>query len=525
MVVTQISELGKDQNWENIITGKISELGTPEFRTNNSGIETGNFLDLKLTDTVQTETRLLLAIALSAENLSSGRGWPDAVHILLERLGNITGVSRAWIFQILELTSDYILQDYTFEWARPGYAQIGLPAFANFTSNVHLPFYKDLVDSRLRGEWQKVTTAKMEPCWLKENQQKQGILSMLTIPIFVEGIWWGVLGFDDCEREYAWNYPQIASLKIAAHLISVAVVLDRLKTKRKQYDILHSITSCSSWEYDFKKVNFWCSADLFQLDPGAANNIYFPLRKILRKIHPDDCKPFLKSVMHYLSLQNESFRWDIRLLMNDGNYRWFEIIGDISRNQNGQLEQFAGIAVDIHQRKKHEFAAEEQAKTDPLTQLANRRAFFAQAGQEIARVRRYPGQHFAVLMLDIDHFKKINDRYGHLNGDLVLQKLGKFLRNEIRTTDLAARYGGEEFVLLLRETDGSYARLLAERLRKNIAAMKIDIEGRFIHFTVSIGVAEYHSNDCSIEDVIERSDSALYRAKGHGRNWVEIVSS
>jgi two-component system cell cycle response regulator len=163
------------------------------------------------------------------------------------------------------------------------------------------------------------------------------------------------------------------------------------------------------------------------------------------------------------------------------------------------------------------------ATTDPLTRVLNRRALLDRLNAEVDRARRYDSS-LTLLLLDLDHFKQINDTAGHLAGDTVLRQIGALLEEAIRKVDIVARYGGEEFVVILPETlsDGGVA--FAERLRERIAAESFDVgAGRAVHLTVSIGIATFPSPlVSSTEDLFARADEALYRAKSGGRNQVKI---
>ena len=128
-------------------------------------------------------------------------------------------------------------------------------------------------------------------------------------------------------------------------------------------------------------------------------------------------------------------------------------------------------------------------------------------------------------MLDIDHFKKINDEYGHSAGDSVLKELGKLLLSEIRPGDIASRYGGEEFILVLYNTDAKTAKERAETIRKSVSLMKVKYEGSDLKdITVSIGIAIYPQDGTSGTELIALSDKALYSAKNSGRNKVALFS-
>ena len=164
---------------------------------------------------------------------------------------------------------------------------------------------------------------------------------------------------------------------------------------------------------------------------------------------------------------------------------------------------------------------ESLATTDPLTRVLNRRALLDRLTAEIDRARRFSSA-LTLLLLDVDHFKQINDSAGHLAGDSVLRQLAALLEEAVRKVDIVARYGGEEFVVILPETASDGAEVFAERLRDRIGTQAFDVDAdRPMHLTVSIGIATFPSTRvASTEDLFARADEALYRAKAGGRNQV-----
>ena len=157
------------------------------------------------------------------------------------------------------------------------------------------------------------------------------------------------------------------------------------------------------------------------------------------------------------------------------------------------------------------------AETDFMTGLMNRRSFLAVADDAVAFCRRYK-RNMATLMIDIDHFKKINDTHGHAAGDDAIKRVSEIVSQSIRTTDKAARFGGEEFVVLLREIDQETAVLLANRIRTSIESATVRHGDIVIPITVSVGLALFDERDRDVQDVIERADQGLYVAKKTGRN-------
>ena len=161
------------------------------------------------------------------------------------------------------------------------------------------------------------------------------------------------------------------------------------------------------------------------------------------------------------------------------------------------------------------------ALTDPLTGLQNRRSLFELGRVEFARAQRMK-RPFCCMMLDLDHFKQVNDEYGHLVGDQVLQEFAKRCKNSVREVDLVGRYGGEELIIILPETDRKTSMQVAERLRACIAARPITIFDKEILVTVSIGVATQDENTTDLETLLARADQAMYIAKHKGRNRVAM---
>jgi two-component system, cell cycle response regulator len=161
------------------------------------------------------------------------------------------------------------------------------------------------------------------------------------------------------------------------------------------------------------------------------------------------------------------------------------------------------------------------AHVDPLTQLLNRRALIVKLVAELERVRRYNAP-LSVLMIDVDHFKLVNDTHGHLAGDQVLEAIGTLLSRAARTVDTVARYGGEEFAIVLPETGEQGAVAFAERLRTKIETNPFAIgRGQDLHLTISVGVTTFPgAAGNTAEDLLDSADQALYRAKQDGRNLV-----
>jgi diguanylate cyclase (GGDEF)-like protein len=182
--------------------------------------------------------------------------------------------------------------------------------------------------------------------------------------------------------------------------------------------------------------------------------------------------------------------------------------------------------LDITERRRMDDELRVLATTDFLTGLPNRREFMRRLADEQDRLRRDIGGCAAVLLLDVDHFKRINDEHGHAAGDAVLRQLAELMREGQRKIDMPGRIGGEEFAILLPGTGLDDAAVYAERLRQRVAAtpMRLDGDaGRTVAVTVSIGIAVVAGKDASGDAALVRADQALYCAKHGGRNRVELM--
>jgi diguanylate cyclase (GGDEF)-like protein/PAS domain S-box-containing protein len=214
-----------------------------------------------------------------------------------------------------------------------------------------------------------------------------------------------------------------------------------------------------------------------------------------------------------------SFRGELEYYRKDGSIMTGELQVIPHRDATGQVIELIGVTRDISERKAFEAELRNFAVTDGLTGVWNRRQGTELLAADLAA--RRPGQALSLLMLDIDHFKAINDTFGHQAGDHVLIEIASRLRRSLRGNDMVARWGGEEFIVLVRDCALPDAGRLAENIRAAIAEVPFGPMGRI---TVSIGAAEARDNE-NLQAWLDRADQALYRAKRAGRNTVAAESN
>lgn len=235
--------------------------------------------------------------------------------------------------------------------------------------------------------------------------------------------------------------------------------------------------------------------------------------------HPDDLKLDLDLVQELLSRKRLTYQIEKRYFHKNGQIIWILLSAAVVHDAEKNIKYFIAQIIDITERMELLSQLEQQAHQDYLTGLYNRRFFISQGEREVSLAQRFK-QPLTLLMLDIDHFKLVNDTYGHKIGDIVLKNLSILLKNKLRAIDIIGRLGGEEFAIILPKTSLIEARYTAERLREYIIETPVKIDNKAISYTISIGIAVLNDQDSTIDQLLSKADSALYQAKREGRNKV-----
>jgi len=244
-------------------------------------------------------------------------------------------------------------------------------------------------------------------------------------------------------------------------------------------------------------------------------------RRLFDLVHPDDLERLMAEEAR-ANREGSIFDCEVRMVLPSGKVRWLHLSARPNVIEPGLSAVWSGFMLDITETKKLEEELRQLATIDPLTGLANRSHFLRQVDQEMGRFLR-SSRRSAVLMLDLDYFKHINDTHGHAVGDGVLQDFARRIGALLRSVDLFGRLGGEEFCILSPDTDLAGGKALGERLCKAIAAQPVVLNGHPISYTVSIGVTEFRVGDQVFEPILARADGALYQAKRSGRNQVAAM--
>ncbi|HWR30325.1 MAG TPA: sensor domain-containing diguanylate cyclase, partial [Negativicutes bacterium] len=281
-----------------------------------------------------------------------------------------------------------------------------------------------------------------------------------------------------------------------------------------------SLAQIGDWEIELGSKQVRASAEACRICGIVQASPDLSLQTILQVICKADISR-LELSLNALLENDEMFDVEFKIHQADnGLEKSIHSIAALERGPRGIPLKITGILQDITERKRLEEALQYQATIDGLTGIFNRSHFMARANEELQRIHRYGGT-CVMLMLDMDHFKLVNDSFGHAVGDTVLQRVSALSKEATRTTDLLGRIGGEEFAILLLETDIANASQIADRLRQTIQDTVFVVEeGVQMPMHVSIGVAEHCSEKEQLSELLIRADKALYRAKSEGRNRV-----
>jgi diguanylate cyclase (GGDEF)-like protein/PAS domain S-box-containing protein len=242
-----------------------------------------------------------------------------------------------------------------------------------------------------------------------------------------------------------------------------------------------------------------------------------------QEIHPED-RERIRAVFQRTVATGIGERAEFRFVLRDGRFRHIESEGRAIHDAKGNVSGVIVVSRDITERRRMESELRELAITDPLTGLPNRRHFLARLDEELARIQRIAHQCTAVLMVDLDNFKQVNDRFGHAAGDEALKHFAALTRAELRKIDSVGRIGGEEFAIVLPGAGPTAAEVFASRLCRKVAESTLVLNDQVIRLTVSIGVAAMDAADADTAVSLKRADQALYRAKASGRNRVEVCA-
>ena len=345
-----------------------------------------------------------------------------------------------------------------------------------------------------------------------------GVQSFLLVPVFTGGNWWGALGVGDGKANREWSRVEIDALRTLADIVGAAIahtrdlteIADAGRIVESGSTMLYRLGSKSPYAVEYVSRNIErYGYTQSQLLSGAES--------FMGLVHPDSRSAILTNIADIVSKKARDASCEFRLRIPSGSYIWFENRMHPVFDASQKLEALEGILVDVNDRKIAQTEMARLTFTDLLTALPNRTAFM-EGLQKAFDAAKEGGEPFAVLYVDLDNFKDVNEALGHSFGDALLEAVARQLADGMREGDQIARVGGDEFaVILSRVADRTAIAALAGGIIGSITA-PYSIGSSQLHMTASMGISIYRDKLTKPEDILREADLALFEAKATGRN-------
>ena len=313
---------------------------------------------------------------------------------------------------------------------------------------------------------------------------------------------------------------------VALHDVSAHKEVQKdLEEAHDRYDLVTRGLHDGLWDWDLRSEAVYYSPRWAQLLGYHEFELGKSLDEWLQRVHPEDFERLKADLYSHLEGLSRVLHVEHRVLQKDGNYEWFLATGSSLRDERGKAIRLAGSLTNIHKRKQYEESIVFVASHDRLTNLPNRDHSIQRLEEVMAKSERRSDHLYAVLFLDIDGFKQVNDMLGHDVGDRLLTDVGRRLKRCIRTGDLAGRLGGDEFILILDElTDSSDTMRVAERVREDVEQASLELELN-VRISTSIGIALGQGSYETPDELLRHADHAMYQAKRDGGARAVIYDS
>ena len=366
------------------------------------------------------------------------------------------------------------------------------------------------------------------------------VYSLLHIPLFARGVPLGVLSVDNRTTHRSFSAADEAKLLSLADYASVALenaglyekaqqeITERhraeaaLRQSQERYSLAVEGSKDGIWDWDMKTQQVYYSSRWKTMLGYLEEEISSSVNEWFNRVYVEDRSALSEAIRAHIRGETSHFENEHRLRHKDGRYRWYHARGLVYHDSQNIALRMAGSLTDITERKLAEEKLIHDARHDTLTNLLNRTTIVDQLRMAMDRLDRRPDYLFAVLFIDLDRFKDINDSFGHSVGDQLVIAVGKLIKEIIRPTDSVARLGGDEFVILLEDIrDVSDATRVAERIRQELRTQDL-LYGRQLFVTASTGIVLSTSGYNNPEDLLRDADIAMYRAKANGRDAFEI---
>ncbi len=322
--------------------------------------------------------------------------------------------------------------------------------------------------------------------------------------------------------EHTRDRLQVALRSAAEQLQKRRKVERALRESKERYSLIAQGTNDGLWDWDLRADEFFYSPRWKSMIGFSDGDISDTPAEWFKRVHPDDRQRLELEIAAYLKAGESTFETEYRILHKDGNFRWMVCRGLAVRDEENRAFRMAGSQTDITARKTTEQQLFYDASHDPLTSLPNRALFLERLETSIRAARRRPDFLFAVIFMDLDRFKVINDSLGHLVGDRLLKSVADRLQQCLRAVDTVARLGGDEFAILLHGVkDLNAASRTADRIRHKVN-QSFMLAGREVFTTASMGIVVNTPEYSQADELLRDADTAMYRAKMRGKDCREV---
>jgi diguanylate cyclase (GGDEF)-like protein/PAS domain S-box-containing protein len=461
---------------------------------------------------------MLEALNQAAQTLLQSVHWSPVMPEVLRALGEAAGVDRVYLFANHAAEDGALLTSQLHEWCGADIGpQVDNPALQGVPyGEAGLGRWADLLG---RGEVIQGDVADF-PEAERSLLAPQGVVSLLVVPVRVDDEWWGFIGFDACRARREWGREEVRLLCTAAEGLGAAIRRERYEQQLQQSALVFENTVESVIITD-------AEARILDVNPAFTEITGYSREEAIGR-KPD----IIKSERHDLDFYRAM--WSV--LLRDGLWR-----GEIwDRRKNGESfparltisavtgqtdkpSHYVGVLTDLTAIRETQDKLEYLSQHDPLTDLPNRRLLAMQLGQAIKRAARADEQ-LALLFIDLDRFKDVNDSLGHPAGDELLQQVARRLQDSVRDEDQVARHGGDEFLVLLEQVNEAEGAAVAAQKLLNALAQPFRVGEHELLINASIGISLYPADGADAETLLRNVDAALFRAKELGRGRYEFYT-
>ena|GEM_PF-1267059 len=463
--------------------------------------------------------RLLSTLSAVAARIKPGIDLYLTIYEALESIGQALNADRACVIEQWQTPRiPYPSPLLRSSWQAP-HIELGLDSVLRSLVQPLMAEVVQWAEPLMRGETIIGKRSSVPPA-VKKLFESSGGYSSLLLPIMMDGEYWGHLAFDNCHQEYDWLAVEIDAVGALAEAIGNAVKYQR---------IIDELSKANAIVYNSSTILYRVQGEpsfpMIYVSPNIST-LGFNAKDLLESptlyqsfIHSQDRFKVQAAMAELLSSNTDGAVIEYRLHSGDNRLLWVETSFRPVRDNNGHLVEVEAVTIDITLRKQAEERAILLSRTDALTGIANRGEFIERLDRAFAAAKRGNAP-FAVLFVDLDRFKQVNDVQGHGVGDKLLKEVAQRLSGAVRETDLAARLGGDEFaVLLMGVDDAASCAAIADKLVTKLCA-PYTVDTHELHIGASIGIAMFCATTASGEALLAQADRALYRAKGAGRGQV-----